>query len=432
LSQAHRIAVLEEGIEWQQIGLPPGDAQFLESRKFQTTEIARLYRVPPHMLADLERATFSNIEHQSIEFVVHTIRPWLVRWEQEFYRSLFTEAERQTWFAEFLVDGLLRGDIQSRYAAYATARQNGWLNADEIRELENQNPLPEGAGQVYWMPLNVMPATAGSSSPSSPPPSATGGRAFGLLSPAPQAGLEDRAVSGRKKLARNYRRLFEDATTRIVKREEADVMRAAEKHLGRRDASSFKLWLERFYNDHPAYVERTMLPLLLSYADAVSMDAAAEINQVGGLTPELERFVRDYGKIMASDWSYSSLGQIHEVIDQAEAAGEDPLVALAGRFQEWHEKRPGKVADQHTVEAAGAVTRETWKRGGVRKLQWVAIGKSCPYCSALDGKIVGIEEQFISKDQDFHPAGADKPLRPGRHVRHAPAHGGCDCDIAPA
>lgn len=156
LSQAHRIAVLEEGMKFSAVSIPPEDAQFLETRKFQVSEIARIFRVPPHMIGDLEKATFSNIEHQSIEFVIHTLRPWLVRWEQSILRQLFAERERSRYFAEFAVDGLLRGDAAGRYGAYAVARQNGWLSANEIRELENMNPI-EG-GDVYLVPLNMVPA----------------------------------------------------------------------------------------------------------------------------------------------------------------------------------------------------------------------------------------------------------------------------------
>lgn len=104
LTNAQRVAVLEEGVTWTQLGIPPEEAQFLETRKFQVTEIARIYRVPPHMLADLERATFSNIEHQSIDFVVHTVRPWLVRWEQAMAWSLFSERDQGVAFAEFQVE----------------------------------------------------------------------------------------------------------------------------------------------------------------------------------------------------------------------------------------------------------------------------------------------------------------------------------------
>lgn len=155
LENRHRVAVLEEGVEWQQIGIAPEDAQYLELRQFQVVDIARFFRVPPHKIASLERATFSNIEHQSIEFVVDCIRPICVRLEQSARRCLLTTEERTTWIAEHVIDGLLRGDTASRYQAYAIGRQWGWLSADDIRELENQNPLPDGQGQSYLVPMNM-------------------------------------------------------------------------------------------------------------------------------------------------------------------------------------------------------------------------------------------------------------------------------------
>ncbi len=155
LENKYRIAILEEGTKWQQIGIPPEDAQFLQTRRFQLEEIARIYRVPPHVIGDLEKATFSNIEQQAIEFVTHCIRPRCVRLEQRVNQVLFSTEQQGTYFMEFLIDGLLRGDIQSRYAAYAVGRQWGWLSVDEIRELENMNPLPNGQGQKYLVPMNM-------------------------------------------------------------------------------------------------------------------------------------------------------------------------------------------------------------------------------------------------------------------------------------
>ena len=157
LSKAHRTAILEEGMKYHQIGIPGKDAQFLETRKFQLNEIARIYKVPPHLIGDLERATFSNVEQQSIDFVVHTMRPWFVRWEQAILRDLFEEEESEIFFAEFLVDGLLRGDMKSRFDSYAIGRNWGWLSADDIREKENMNPLPGGIGKSYLIPLNMIP-----------------------------------------------------------------------------------------------------------------------------------------------------------------------------------------------------------------------------------------------------------------------------------
>lgn len=156
-SNAGKVAVLEEGMAYSPISVPNSDAQFLETRKFQLNEICRLYRVPPHMVGDLEHATFSNIEHQSISFAVHTIRPWLVRIEQALNRGLFSEKEKGRFYVQFNMDGLMRGDYKSRMDGYAVARQNGWMSANDIRALENLNPIPaEQGGEEYLINGNMI------------------------------------------------------------------------------------------------------------------------------------------------------------------------------------------------------------------------------------------------------------------------------------
>ena len=141
-----RVAVLEENMSYTPISMPNSEAQFLETRKFQVSEICRIYRVPPHMVGDLEHATFSNIEHQSISFAVHTIRPWVVRLEQAMNRALFSDKEKGIFYVRFNMDGLMRGDYKSRMEGYAIGRQNGWLSTNDIRDLENMNPVPDEDG----------------------------------------------------------------------------------------------------------------------------------------------------------------------------------------------------------------------------------------------------------------------------------------------
>ena len=155
-SNSHKIAILEEGMKYTPISISPEQAQFLETRKFQIDEIARIFRVPPHMVGDLEKSSFSNIEQQSLEFVKYTLEPWIVRWEQSLNRSLLSETEKATFFVKFNVDGLLRGDYQSRMSGYATARQNGWMSANDIRELENLDRIPpELGGDLYLINGNM-------------------------------------------------------------------------------------------------------------------------------------------------------------------------------------------------------------------------------------------------------------------------------------
>lgn len=151
LENSSRPLVLEEGMKWTALSINPDDAQFLETRKFQRSEIAGIFRVPAHLVNDLEKATFSNIEHQTLEFVVHSLRPWLKRWEQTINRDLLLPEERDEYFAEFLIDDLLRGDFRTRMEGYAKAIQHKWMSPNEVRSKENMNP--RDGGDVYENPM---------------------------------------------------------------------------------------------------------------------------------------------------------------------------------------------------------------------------------------------------------------------------------------
>lgn len=153
-----KVAVLEEGMKYTPISISPEQAQFLETRKFQIEEIARIFRVPPHMVGDLEKSSFSNIEQQSLEFVKYTLDPWVIRWEQSLSRALLNEDEKRKYFFKFNLEGLLRGDYESRMSGYAVARQNGWMSANDIRELENMDKiLAEDGGDLYLINGNMLP-----------------------------------------------------------------------------------------------------------------------------------------------------------------------------------------------------------------------------------------------------------------------------------
>ncbi len=155
--QAHKTAVLEEGLKYKAVSIPPEDAQFLETRKFQVTEICRIFRIPNYLVGDLERATYSNIEQQSIDFVVYTLRPWLVRWEQELNRKLFKESEKGKLTFKFNIDGLLRGDSKSRAEYYKDLFNVGALSPNDVRRLENLNPIENG--DDYYVQVNMAPVS---------------------------------------------------------------------------------------------------------------------------------------------------------------------------------------------------------------------------------------------------------------------------------
>lgn len=421
LENSHRVAILEEGIKWQQVGLSGRDAQWLEQRKYQRSEIAALYRVPPHMIQDLERTTFSNIEHQSIDFVVHTVRPWAVRWEQAIERDILTEP---THFVRFTVDGLLRGDIQSRYAAYSVGRQNGWLSANDVRDLEDLNPLPAAVGDIYWAPLNMVPADQ-----------LGGERSAGGGEGATAFRAETRAAgsaASRLRLARTHRRLFVGAVERLVRRESAEVTAAAERHLNRRDAASFLTWLREYYQGFGALATRTLLPVLLAFADVVLDDAAAEIGSDDAMADALADFIAGIARTFGEHYAGQSLGQLAQQVRLAEERGEDPLDAVTARLGEWGETRADKTADIEQQRLLNAVTRERWRRGGVRLIVWVRQGgTSCPFCVRLDGKVVGIDQEFARDGDEIEGDEESGPLRVDRPTRHPPIHATCKCGLRP-
>lgn len=165
------LGIFDGGMEWVQTGMDNADAQYIEQRKFQNSDICRIYRMPPHKVGDLDKATFSNIEQQSLEYVTDCLLSEIVRWEQTLKRDLLTAEEKTVYFFEFLVDVLLRGDLKSRYEAYAIGRNWGWLCVDDILDRENMNPLPDGKGRIYLQPLNMTEAGA-------PPASAAGLKAL--------------------------------------------------------------------------------------------------------------------------------------------------------------------------------------------------------------------------------------------------------------
>lgn len=426
----HKIAVLEEGLTYTSIGLSNEDAQFLQTRKFQVNEIARWWNIPPHMLKDLERATFSNIEQQSLEFVVYSLMPWLKRWEQAIARSVLTAEERRTYFVEFNVDGLLRGDALTRAQALQLQRQNGIINADEWRAIENMNPQPDGQGKPYLVPLNMISAASAVTPTPAPAPAAA--RAIAHLVearalPSPEM-RQVRSVTARKRVQGVYRRLFVEAAGRVVRKEVAAARRAVKKLVGARSLrDDVEQWAAEFYG--PSFrdsVVQAMLPVLLAFAEAIHAEAADEVASDPGMSEELERFVRSYADSQAERHAGSSAGQIVQIVTDTPA--EEAPAALEARFGEWEEKRPGKIADRQIVQAAAAVAKQTYAAAGIRKLRWSGSGGDCGLCRAFDGRVVAIDEDFLAKGETAEVEGQE-PLRAHSSIGHPPLHGGCDCQL---
>ncbi len=236
--------MLEGGIKFAPIGVAHKDAQFIETRKFQVIEIARLYRMPLHKINELERSTYSNIEQQSIEYVTDCLLPWIRRWEAAITRDLLQDDEE--YFVEFLVDGLLRGDLKTRYEAYALARQWGWKSVNEIRNTENDNDIGP-AGDVYLEPLNMTPA--GTEPPAKP----------GTEAP-PEEPQQGAIVSPGA-----FRILVQDAAERIATAEARELEKRAAH--AKANGARYRAWVGEFYRaQRDGYAAKTLRPLAAAWA----------------------------------------------------------------------------------------------------------------------------------------------------------------------
>lgn len=421
LSKSHRAAILEEGMKLHEVGIPPEDAQFLETRKFQVSEIARIYRVPPHMIADLDRSTNNNIEHQGIEFGKFTILPWVERFEQSIGKYLLLKRDSR-YLVEFLMAGLERGDIQSRYGAYSIGRQGGWLSANDIRRLENMEPI-EG-GDVYLVPLNMTPADQAGAAPSPPAPPDT------ARSLAP--GREERSLGSaraRHRLAAAQRGVILDVAERAMRRETHDVGEAVRKYMGRRDSGQLLIWLDEFYRGHADWLKAAYLPVFRAYAELVAAEALDEVEAEDDLSERLERFVTSYTGSFGAQQAGISLYRLKEVLQAALNDGADPQEALDGELEAWRDARPAEIADEQRTRAGNAVARMIYAAAGVKTLRWVTMGDSCPYCNGLNGKVVEISKNFLTPGQELTPEG-HSPLTTTTNIGHPPVHKGCDCMVA--
>ncbi len=308
-SNAHKTMILEEGMKIDKIGVPPNDAQFLETRQWQVTEVARWFRIPPHLIGDLMRATFSNIEHQGLDFLIYTMRPWLTRWEQHLTQSLFTNKERGTYYSEFLVDALLRSDIVTRYNAYATARQWGWLSVDDVRAMENMNPI--AGGDQYLTPLNMT-------SVAQQPPAQI---------------KQDLGAEADVSANRALYPVYREAIERISRRAVADITSAAKKHLPGGNGA-FSMWWNSFDADLRDYAQRSIRPIAQAQAELTHQAYRDPDEWIGRYMGELKNWMT-------------------ETVTAARTGSIDPVEAVEDQLKHVDSQRIGEWARDIALTAGG-------------------------------------------------------------------------------
>lgn len=412
LSHKHKTAVLEEGMDWAKTGVDPRDSQLLESRKFQVRDAARIFGIQPHLIADLDNATFTNIESQGIEFVVYTLNYWLRSFEQTVARDLFTPQDRETHFAEFLVDALLRGDVATRGEFYMKLFQMGAISPNEIRGLENMNPYD--GGNERYVQLNMVPVGQ------------AGGGAVGTRTvPARPELRAEPPRQARQALRPAFARMFSEATLRIVRAERREVMRAARKHLLTRNLDSFNGWLDEYYREHESFVERQVAPVYFAYAEAVAPGVADEVGAGPADVAELEAFVASLAAAHGARHATSSRGQLAKVIEENLDA---PIEAIDQRFLDWEEKRPGQVGERSAVQAGEAIAKWVMVGAGFGLVWQLGAGDNCEFCQAMSGRRISGGGSF-AKDGETLTAEGRPPLTVSSNISQPPLHGGCNCSL---
>lgn len=432
-------AFMPEGSEFKPVSFDPEALQMLGSREFSIQEVARWFGVKPHKLADLSRATFSNIEHLSIEHVQDTILPRARKSESILTIALIPEGKRAEYFIEYNLDGLQRGDFASRMQAYAVGKQWGWLSTNEIRALENMNPVPDDqGGDEYLVPLNMIPASSLSETNISVNNPNADRNDHDHKNVKIRGAVFDRtkylryraAATVRRQITSAYKPAFERSENGILKQEIGPVREAADKYLPK-NLPGFLQFLDGFYNNEEfgktvkAGVEGVISDYAGQISNAAVEEIGAELDQ-----DQLSSTVTSYIENLVIRHLSSSKNQLRQIARDGSSDEErNSFDDVNQRLDEWSEKRAGKFRDNEPIRAEGAFSKAAWSLVGVQKIVWVTFGKSCPYCTQLDGKIIEMTGYFLGKGESVDVDGKESIITSGK-IGHPQLHQGCDCGIA--
>jgi HK97 family phage portal protein len=422
LGKKYRVAILEEDMDVATIGVDPKTAQLIESREFSVSDLGRIFGISNDMLnMNGANATYASVEQFGLRFNVYTIRPWVVGFEQEVNRSLLAPSERKTFFAEHLVDGLMRGDFATRMTGYQTGIQIGMYSPNDALEMENHNPYPDG--NRHYVPLNWTPVEDVGTDPAADAPTEP---------PRSQPRLTEertqRSVGYRRRLMQAQQRVFRDAAGRVLRREKQDILEAARKAFGngQRDLQSFHTWLDQFYTSHKTFVSRNFSAPMESYSQMVSAAASDEI----GYEPpsyRLDAFQSAYLDAYVQRHVAINQANVRELVTEA-LAKDDPLAALETSLADWQERRTEEIAQKEANRQNNAVSKAVYEMGGFSQVRWNDYDH-CPYCKSLHGTVVKINDVFLRAGDAYQPEGVDTPFKINHDLGHPPLCGTCECLI---
>jgi len=360
--------------------------------------------------------------------------PWLERDEDVFNWDLFQEDEREKLFVKYNIAALMRGDPKTQAEILEIKRRNGIVNADEWRALDDENPLPDGLGQEYVLPLNYMfmsqMAELGNQNQENEDEGTEETEGAEEEEEQKQEHPQDRlkrarqqrSVTARRRIREAHMSAFMDGVRRYVKRDVDAVIKALKKafEIGKDPAESLKRWIEDFYPGQEQYIARVMRPLVDALAGVIASEA---VDEIGADPVDIETFVQEYVENLAQREAGSSRGQLLAIVDDVPA--EELEAAVTTRANEWKEKRPPKVAANEVVRVAAGAARFAWRESGVRYLVWRATPGACELCQQLDGNRVGIAEYFLATGESVGDLSASG------NIGGPPLHQGCQCDIVP-
>jgi HK97 family phage portal protein len=421
-----RVAVLERGLQWTQVGLSAEDAQWIEGRVFQIQEVARFWNVPPHKLRDHSRSTFSNIEESNIEVVVDTLTPLTTRIERRLGASLLPDRDPEEYFFRFNMEAALRGNSTARVALYSGLFNLGVMSPNEIREKEDMDPVD--GGDERFVQLNLIPLSqAAEGLPNLTPE--TEGRSLPV--PATTRGApfpgEQRSLAARRRILQSYLRLLTAAGDRIVRREVARL-RELLSLLEEGDLVEFDRRVIRLYENQEVYARDQMTPLFLAYGELVAAAAAEEVGQSDDMASSTEALAQSYAATFAGAHVRRSQGILARFV--AENQGAALVAGMVALLDSWVAERPRQIGEREAVTFGGAAARMVYDFTGVTSV-WRATGaETCSLCQRLDGRVVGRGQAFAEPGDVVDPEdGETTPLVVSDRVSHPSLHSGCDCMV---
>lgn len=429
-AKAFKVHVFEEGMTFKPISVGPTDADLVAILRSSVEELCRWFSMPPPLVGHLDDAHYNNAQTlYGVVFLRHTIGPTLGRWESVLNLELLTKRDRDRGlYIEFSPNALMWMDAGARAEFYRSGLNSGWLSINDVRVLENRNEVP--GGDQHFVPLNMVPlAAAAASTPQDPVRAAIDGH-DSVSEQEQRSDPEQRAarsLATRRRLRSSYSRVIEAAAARFLRRE-IKAVRSAIKAARESDQPVLD-FLERIraeYDRLPDVAQRELAPVILALAEAVVAEVAEERGvDVEVLQLELAAWSAGFARLAAESHVRRSEAQIRKLIEEAD----DALEAIEQRAGEWESTRAAKIGHHEAVRVAGGAAKLAYAAAGVTLYRWVASGENCPLCARMDGKVVGVEEPFLSEGEELEVEGSN-PLKARSNIGHPPLHGGCECDIS--